>query len=497
MEKNYIGVFPTGTWHYKGTLAEIRATPGPEGSLGHPTDSRLELRYRNGAWEAMENGAVNLDTGAEAVNGMAYNPTTQATTFPGAVVAPSVTNSARSKVQSQFQAKGNIAYYRISGNVNDVSTAPANELYMIVVAAEDEFEGFATVFPPVVGGAAVTPTIYAVKPVGSLAEAEATTDISGWSQPSRSAQPNVADIAAVRANLHGVVYGPTWIRSVARSDGGTKPLLAIIIGYASGAARTLIKYTQTAGQLSGWRTGAGNGGRILAGNYKTGYSVAWNSGTNQSTFPILGVNFYYRKPVINLMRAGDSRPDGAGASVYTRDGCVVGQIDNIVSAHGGRIIVGDMNLSMPQQTNETTFPGLTQYLTSSGITPEAALVQLYSINSIATSEASTISAMSSTYQEYRSALIRKILAGGGRPIIYNTNPCATSAKDLTLSDYLRVENNARFAGIVDLDFAAHASGATVNGQVQPLAGSMAADLIHESDSEILWQGTQLLEKMRP
>lgn len=69
MEKNYIGIFPTGSWHYKGTLAEIRAVQGPEGSLGHPTDSRLELRYRNGAWEALENGDVNLDTGAEQVPG--------------------------------------------------------------------------------------------------------------------------------------------------------------------------------------------------------------------------------------------------------------------------------------------------------------------------------------------------------------------------------------------------------------------------------------------
>lgn len=69
METYTTGQAPAITWNYKGTLAEIRAVPGPEGSLGHPTDSRLELRYRNGQWEALENGLVNLDTGGEIVEG--------------------------------------------------------------------------------------------------------------------------------------------------------------------------------------------------------------------------------------------------------------------------------------------------------------------------------------------------------------------------------------------------------------------------------------------
>ena len=76
METYRTGEGPAAIWNYKGTLAEIRATPGPEGSLGHPTDSRLELRYRNGAWEALENGAVDLDTGKQD--------------FPSDVYAPSV-----------------------------------------------------------------------------------------------------------------------------------------------------------------------------------------------------------------------------------------------------------------------------------------------------------------------------------------------------------------------------------------------------------------------
>lgn len=54
METYTTGQAPAITWHYKGTLAEIQAVSGPEGALGHPTDDRRELRYRNGLWEALE-----------------------------------------------------------------------------------------------------------------------------------------------------------------------------------------------------------------------------------------------------------------------------------------------------------------------------------------------------------------------------------------------------------------------------------------------------------
>ena len=93
METYITGTAPATTWHYKGTLAEIRAVPGPEGSLGHPTDSRLELRYRGGQWDALENGNPDLDTGVESINGQVYDPATQTTRIDGFVVADSSTGA--------------------------------------------------------------------------------------------------------------------------------------------------------------------------------------------------------------------------------------------------------------------------------------------------------------------------------------------------------------------------------------------------------------------
>lgn len=75
METYVTGTAPAITWHYKGTLAEILAVPGPEGSLGHPTDSTLEQVYQGGAWKDVGPGSVDSSGN---------------TAFPGAVVAPYV-----------------------------------------------------------------------------------------------------------------------------------------------------------------------------------------------------------------------------------------------------------------------------------------------------------------------------------------------------------------------------------------------------------------------
>ena len=50
MESKYVGQYPSGRYEYTGTLADIQATAGPEGSMGFCTDSPDILRYRNGAW---------------------------------------------------------------------------------------------------------------------------------------------------------------------------------------------------------------------------------------------------------------------------------------------------------------------------------------------------------------------------------------------------------------------------------------------------------------
>lgn len=68
METYITGTAPATTWHYKGTLAEIQAVPGPEGSLGHPTDSRLEQVYQGGVWKDVGAGQVDA-TGNTAFGG--------------------------------------------------------------------------------------------------------------------------------------------------------------------------------------------------------------------------------------------------------------------------------------------------------------------------------------------------------------------------------------------------------------------------------------------
>ena len=123
METYITGTAPATTWHYKGPLAEIRALSGPDGSLGHPTDSRLELRYRNGAWEALENGLVDLDTGAEHAPDSIMAPSIRTTRFKGTggyKTAGASGNSTstliagRTSLLEQIQALGPFTGYKIT-----------------------------------------------------------------------------------------------------------------------------------------------------------------------------------------------------------------------------------------------------------------------------------------------------------------------------------------------------------------------------------------------
>ena len=56
MESKYVGQYPSGWYEYTGTLAEIQATAGPEGSMGFCTDSPDILRYQGGQWRTPAGG---------------------------------------------------------------------------------------------------------------------------------------------------------------------------------------------------------------------------------------------------------------------------------------------------------------------------------------------------------------------------------------------------------------------------------------------------------
>lgn len=97
MESKYVGQYPSGRYEYTGTLAEIQATAGPEGSMGFATDSPDILRYQGGTWEATggEGGLTVLPDGSftsgdKALNGQTYDDQTLETTFPGSLAAPNV-----------------------------------------------------------------------------------------------------------------------------------------------------------------------------------------------------------------------------------------------------------------------------------------------------------------------------------------------------------------------------------------------------------------------
>lgn len=133
METYITGTAPATTWHYKGTLAEIRAVPGPEGSLGHPTDSRLELRYRGGQWEALENGNPDLDTGVESINGQVYDPVTKETAMPGNVAADSFQDIDGAQDFFPAYAAGvpAVASLQILGNQSQRAALPAGTAYRL------------------------------------------------------------------------------------------------------------------------------------------------------------------------------------------------------------------------------------------------------------------------------------------------------------------------------------------------------------------------------
>lgn len=86
METYVTGTAPAITWHYKGPLAEILAVNGPEGSLGHPTDSTLEQVYQGGAWKDVGGAQVDPSGNTQFQGDVSFTESNGAKSSPRRII---------------------------------------------------------------------------------------------------------------------------------------------------------------------------------------------------------------------------------------------------------------------------------------------------------------------------------------------------------------------------------------------------------------------------
>lgn len=393
---------------------------------------------------------------------------------------------------------GVIGYKRISGYLNGpgfgstTKLSTTNETWMIVMAADGPFDQVSVELPPSIAATNQAIWVIAAKAIGAVSDLNTQVDTTGYIRLS-NATAGADTIPGVNGPIFGTMASSPFmtyetsqvgrIRSIPRTDGGTKPLIAIMVQFAPGITYSTVNYTNGsyAAAAEIWRTNPKNGDILLC-NYSNSWTGPKFVTTHSYDFPIIGVNFGYLKPTYNVCRFGDSKMDGAGASIYKRDGFVRDQIE-ILRTQVPDLIINDMNFACPSIA-QLCYPACLNYLTNSTKLPDMLVLPTGVVGN--DNEGSFA---------VNHPIIRKIInicnSKNITLVLHNSGPVNVAVVNVQATDYQRVQNNLDYSPLVDMDFAAISSGANNGGQIEFAAG-MSSDGIHESDLALALYGSAFL-----
>jgi len=276
-----------------------------------------------------------------------------------------------------------------------------------------------------------------------------------------------------------IAYTATdWIpiSSVARTDGGTKPLL-VARAYMNATA-SLPVYGDGTDNFTNWSTRTD--GRIWAARQQAGVNVSsgFTSTTNTSQSPIVGFQYLARGKVITVAGVGDSITDGRGT--YLNEGFILPAVDALSSMSGTAYEYMDCGWSGQTMA---TFAERAIDILQSNIKPDVLVLPAASPNDIST----TIAASHITaFRGQRSRVIAEARKLGVPVILWTWLPSNTAVKNYGSTDSLRADYNAEVLaqagrGLLVADASTALSGLTSGGQVQ-LATSATTDGIHPNDT---------------
>ena len=294
------------------------------------------------------------------------------------------------------------------------------------------------------------------------------------------------------------VTRPVALRSVARSDGGTMPLV-FIRAYSLDTNASMPCYGNGTGDagnddnLLAWASRTT--GRRWAARQQNGDQLTTPSGftstTDVSQSPIVGFVYWSRGAVVGLAGCGDSLNNGQGT--VTGEGWAIPLADQLAAQLGIPVEYSNFAWAGQEGVNTTTGSGFYQraldILRDENVRPDMLMIPCGSFNPIS-------APLLQAHVDKQSTILRRVLSEastkGTRVMLYTWSPITTAGAAYGTSDALRVAYNAEILagypnsaagarGIGVADFSAAISGDTVGGMVQIRAG-LTDDTIHPNDA---------------
>ena len=300
-----------------------------------------------------------------------------------------------------------------------------------------------------------------------------------WSTVTKGALSRIATAVAPGANRIGYTVSDwTSISSVARSDGGTFPLIVVRAFISSNAS--LPVYGNGTDDFTNWASRTG--GHICISRAMTGDGITTPSNfvstTNLSQSPIVGIQYLARGKVVTVMACGDSITEGQGT--YKGEGFILPACEALSSMTGTAIEYSNTGWSGQTMAQ---FAERCIDLLESEVRPDVFVFPSGSPND----QVSTVTAAEiQSFQSFRARILAACQRAGVRPVIWTWLPSNTAARPYGSSDSLRVADNTAVLGlaargILVADTSTAFSGVTSGGQVQILAGATSDD-IHPNDT---------------
>lgn len=279
------------------------------------------------------------------------------------------------------------------------------------------------------------------------------------------------------------------VSSVARTDGGTFPLLAIRAYLGTTGTYTLLGASGGTDDFTNWATRPD--GRIHVMRYADGDCVttpaSFSDTTNRNTSPIIGIIYYARGRVVNVAGFGDSITEGR--STYIGDGFGVAAC--AAATAGGDVPAyewSNLGWAGASWENGAATPGGIRLMVSDAIAAalpiDIAVMPAWTANDFANEAGLTDAAMLTECQQPVMRSVGALRDAGICPVLWTGLPVATSVRDYNTADARRRNWNSAMLGsglrVVDFSSAVSA-GIDGDGQELPADGTMT-DGIHPSDS---------------
>ncbi|KQU44180.1 hypothetical protein ASG84_12715 [Rhodococcus sp. Leaf278] len=297
-----------------------------------------------------------------------------------------------------------------------------------------------------------------------------------WTQVTKSGLLRMAlPIAPATGRLSYALSDIIPLSSIPRTDGGSKPLLAIRA--YMGASGDLPVLGNGTDDLTNWATKAGRRWvmRQMTGDGVTDPSV-FTSTTNVSQSPIIGVRYWSRGRVVNVMVIGDSLSDGRGTYIGEGFGGLVA--DRLTS---DALAVEYSNCGWSGQAT-SQFGERAIDVLFSDVKPDVLLFPNSSPNNESTLTDAGFAASDAMYQRVLAACART----GVTPVLWTMIPTDPSIHAWGAADSKRIAANTRALalrdrGVLVADTSTPLSGPVVSGQVG-LPAALAPDGIHPGDA---------------